>query len=511
MQTIPASWVRAFSASLSQLSGRMRAMLEAELLEVDYSDVAEARERVVEIMETYCGLSADAASEIAVEFYDGIREAHLGERLGAEPAVSRRPGGIEGAVRAFAQDLADGKPPEQFRRKCLDRLDYETRLAANECVRTNAERDPAKPRCARVPSGNETCRFCIMLASRGFVYHSEGLAGHAHANCDCVIVPGFEGMTKVEGYDPEYYRDCYAHPENHPEIREALNARRRELYAESGNARKPDDGTELRELIGSIEDLTPIFARRKELAEEMNILAKRAKRMRREERDAAKADWDSLKAEFDAVDANLSLAIDLQSKAVRKAVGKMRTLGPEPGRHASDYFDMSSARAVKQTMEDALYYIPRDWLDTLSRSGMRVQSMRRGSRSYFDNRTNTLHLASDKDKLTAVHEMMHAMERNSAAFFADSEAYFLRRTAGKTIEPLSALTGDGYEPDEEAYDMGGECVHPYAYKIYGDPQTRQFTSFEVASLGVEYLYRKPWTFVNDPELLDFVLHKLKGV
>ncbi|MBQ9005348.1 MAG: hypothetical protein IJ092_03125 [Atopobiaceae bacterium] len=233
MQTIPASWVRAFSASLSQLSGRMRAMLEAELLEVDYSDVAEAREQVVEIMETYCGLSADAASEIAVEFYDGIREAHLGERLGAEPAVSRRPGGIEGAVRAFAQDLADGKPPERFRRKCLDRLDYETRLAANECVRANAERDPARPRYARVPSGNETCRFCIMLASRGFVYRSEGLAWHAHANCDCVIVPGFEGMTEVEGYDPEYYRDCYAHPENHPEIREALNARRRELYAES--------------------------------------------------------------------------------------------------------------------------------------------------------------------------------------------------------------------------------------------------------------------------------------
>lgn len=45
-----------------------------------------------------------------------------------------------------------------------------------------------------------------MLASRGFAYHSEETASHAHANCDCRLVPSWDKKgTSVEGYDPEYY------------------------------------------------------------------------------------------------------------------------------------------------------------------------------------------------------------------------------------------------------------------------------------------------------------------
>jgi hypothetical protein len=51
-----------------------------------------------------------------------------------------------------------------------------------------------------------------MLASRGFAYLSEQSAseGHHgyHDNCDCVVVPGFQGpdgnpRVKIDGYDPE--------------------------------------------------------------------------------------------------------------------------------------------------------------------------------------------------------------------------------------------------------------------------------------------------------------------
>ncbi len=51
-------------------------------------------------------------------------------------------------------------------------------------------------------SGAETCRFCLMLASRGAVYLSKENAGavdHYHANCDCKIVPDWGGG--IEGYD----------------------------------------------------------------------------------------------------------------------------------------------------------------------------------------------------------------------------------------------------------------------------------------------------------------------
>lgn len=48
-------------------------------------------------------------------------------------------------------------------------------------------------RYARVPQGEETCDFCLMLASRGFVYlTAESAEGwnHTHRNCDCIVVAG---------------------------------------------------------------------------------------------------------------------------------------------------------------------------------------------------------------------------------------------------------------------------------------------------------------------------------
>ena len=45
-----------------------------------------------------------------------------------------------------------------------------------------------------------------MLASRGFVYGDEEKAGATnkfHPNCDCIVVPGAKGRTKIDGYDPD--------------------------------------------------------------------------------------------------------------------------------------------------------------------------------------------------------------------------------------------------------------------------------------------------------------------
>lgn len=60
-------------------------------------------------------------------------------------------------------------------------------------------------RYARVPGGT-SCAFCLMLASRGFVYHSTTSAGedkgHYHNRCHCAVVAGNLKM-KVNGYDPD--------------------------------------------------------------------------------------------------------------------------------------------------------------------------------------------------------------------------------------------------------------------------------------------------------------------
>lgn len=59
---------------------------------------------------------------------------------------------------------------------------------------------------ARVPRGSETCAFCLMLGSRGAVYHTSRTAGRGrkyHGECDCAIVLVRDERDYPEGYDPD--------------------------------------------------------------------------------------------------------------------------------------------------------------------------------------------------------------------------------------------------------------------------------------------------------------------
>lgn len=203
MTAIPRSVLDYASGQVNALSADAQARVLKVLESISWTpeNISACRDLVLEALRSvlpgYTSMSAQAGADM----YDAVREHSTGAPLGAQAISGYVQDAVDGAVRAFVQDIVDGKPVEQFNEKVLDRVDYEIRRSANVCAAVNAERDPLKPRYARVPSGGETCGFCLMLASRGFVYTSEDAAGHAHANCDCRIVPGFEGL-KVEGYDP---------------------------------------------------------------------------------------------------------------------------------------------------------------------------------------------------------------------------------------------------------------------------------------------------------------------
>ena len=107
---------------------------------------------------------------------------------------------------------------DRFRDEVSDLTRYYCMRAAYDNMVENCRARRVK--WARVPTGLETCAFCFMLASRGFAYTSEQKAGEGshgyHDNCDCVLVPGFEGKdgnprVKIDGYDPEaMYRNWLA-------------------------------------------------------------------------------------------------------------------------------------------------------------------------------------------------------------------------------------------------------------------------------------------------------------
>lgn len=219
MATIPRAALDLVSEQVNALSADARAKVLRVLESIAWTpdNVSECRELVVEALRMVLPTYTDAAAQAGADLYDAVRAEAVGEAMGATAISGYEPDATEAAVRAFVQDIVDGKPVEQFNRKVLDRVDRDIRVAENVSVAENAALDPLEPRYARVPTGPETCEWCIMLASRGFDFKSKksavgnykkksrtGAASHGHPGCDCRIVQGYPDMM-VEGYDPESY------------------------------------------------------------------------------------------------------------------------------------------------------------------------------------------------------------------------------------------------------------------------------------------------------------------
>ena len=210
--TIPRQAVDFLTKEINGISADAQARVLRVLQGINWTpeNVAECRDLVLQalasIMPTYTGMAAQASAD----FYDAARELALGERLGAVSISGYDPRKTEGAVRGFVRFVLDGRV-ETFNEQVLQRIDYEMKRSAGESMFANGRRDPRRPKFARVPTGAETCDFCLMLASRGFVYSSEATAGavkldHYHSGCDCRVVAGWGG-TEVEGYDTQAIYD----------------------------------------------------------------------------------------------------------------------------------------------------------------------------------------------------------------------------------------------------------------------------------------------------------------
>lgn len=197
-----------YTKGINTLSAGMQVELADRLALVDFTDPDAARDTVIEIMQAFCAGATDAAATLAARFYEIIRAQALGYKIGAYEAYvdsGRIPEATTKAVSSFFASKT--YTPEKAMEQLLQRVDFEIKRATGDCVFENGRRDRKKPRYARVPSGAETCTFCLMLASRGFVYTSRMAAGdlnHYHANCDCRIVPSWN-ESSVQGYDPAKY------------------------------------------------------------------------------------------------------------------------------------------------------------------------------------------------------------------------------------------------------------------------------------------------------------------
>ena len=206
MATLPRSYIDAYTKALNEISEDARKRLADDLARIDFTaDVATVRDAIIERMEFYLGPYTDMAALIAAEFYDAVRAYETGAKLGAVAVSGRKPIATEKAVRGIMQTIVEGGAASVVAGKLLERVDYEIKRSAMECVYRNGESDPLSPMFVRVPSSTETCHFCMMLASRGPERRNRANIKHGHANCDCRITQVYEGQ-KIEGYDE---KECY--------------------------------------------------------------------------------------------------------------------------------------------------------------------------------------------------------------------------------------------------------------------------------------------------------------
>ncbi len=175
--------------------------------------VAEKREAAKLIMEGFVQGYDDVAAEFAAQWYDDLAERNGARLSQAITMTTYRPESVDEVARYQAKKLAKGDDAA-FARACGEYARNDAFRSLNETIVANVGRDRDRGvRFARVPTGLETCTFCIMLASRGAVYHTRKSAGefrHFHRNCDCKVVPGFEedpDAELVEGVRPEELRE----------------------------------------------------------------------------------------------------------------------------------------------------------------------------------------------------------------------------------------------------------------------------------------------------------------
>ena len=227
--------------------------------------VAEKREAAKLIMDGYIQGYDDIAAVFAAEWYDR-RAQKSGVALDqAITMTTYEPESVDAVARYQAKKLAKGGDAE-FAKACAEFARNDAFRSLNETIIANVGRDRDKgARFARVPTGFETCTFCLMLASRGAVYHSRKTAGefkHFHRGCDCKVVPSFERdpyAEVVEGVKPRELQERWERFKEIDETEGLSSAEKDELKRKILDGGKASGRSVIRMLkSGEIEDASDV-------------------------------------------------------------------------------------------------------------------------------------------------------------------------------------------------------------------------------------------------------------
>ena len=179
------------------------------------ASVAECREHAKAVMSGVIQRYDEAAASLAAQWYDRQAEDNHLKLASAITSTVYDPKRVDETARYQANKLLKGDL-RGFAKYCGELGRNDVLRSLNETIMDNVGRDKDKgARFARIPTGFDTCTFCLMLASRGAVYRTRKSAGefkHFHRGCDCKVVPSFDpdpDAEVVEGVKPRELYERY--------------------------------------------------------------------------------------------------------------------------------------------------------------------------------------------------------------------------------------------------------------------------------------------------------------
>lgn len=224
MQIPSKAWDR-YIANLRKMSDKASRLMLERVAGVDLSALsAEERADIIDYAYALTTKYGEGTGALASEMYDALAELSNASVPSAVPAPTATYAEVAKAVNGT---IKTGNA--EIVSSATGRL---VKMVGVDTMMQNALRDGAE--WAWIPQG-DTCAYCIMLASRGWVKASEkaiknGHAEHVHANCDCTYCVRFNDKVSVEGYDPEGLYSEYIGAGNTKW--ERINGLRRQQYAE---------------------------------------------------------------------------------------------------------------------------------------------------------------------------------------------------------------------------------------------------------------------------------------
>lgn len=203
-------------AANDALSVRVETDLLAVMSVIDLSRPDMAKGALFEAIPPLVNKWGDVAATASAEWFEEFRlaEGVSGEFRSelADPVPTEQVNARLGFATREAGHLFLGQSADLFAFLSLIVNEYSLK-PGHETVALNAQRDGAA--YARIPEPG-ACKFCVMLASRGFVYskrsaEATSAGGDFHGKCRCHGMPVYdETRARVEyGYSPEALLEQY--------------------------------------------------------------------------------------------------------------------------------------------------------------------------------------------------------------------------------------------------------------------------------------------------------------